>query len=119
MKRYLNVNGEWITEKVNHNIKPGDIFAASWGYDQTNVDFYQVIKTTAASVTVKAIESKKIYSSDMVGTAQPLKDKFINDETIRRALYQFGTDAPYIKIASYEYARLVDPNIKMRFSEYA
>ena len=25
-----------------HNLQPGAIFYASWGYDQTNVDFYQV-----------------------------------------------------------------------------
>lgn len=32
-----------VAEKVNEfGVKVGDIFYMSWGYDQTNVDFYQV-----------------------------------------------------------------------------
>lgn len=26
-----------------HDVKPGDIFRSSWGYDQTNTDYYQVV----------------------------------------------------------------------------
>lgn len=34
-------------------VKVGDVFTCSWGYDQTNVDFYRVIKTTASGVWVQ------------------------------------------------------------------
>jgi hypothetical protein len=33
-------------------VKVGDIFYASWGYDQTNVDFFEVVGVTAKSVKI-------------------------------------------------------------------
>ena len=37
----------------------GDIFYSSWGYDQTNVDFYQVVKTTPKTIALKKIDKKR------------------------------------------------------------
>ena len=34
-------------------VKVGDIFYTSWGYDQTNVDFFRVIRTSKASIWVQ------------------------------------------------------------------
>lgn len=34
----------------------GTIFYTSWGYEQTNVDFYEVIHSTAKMVTVRELE---------------------------------------------------------------
>lgn len=39
-------------------MKQGDIFVRSWGYDQTNVDFYEVVKVAAKTVTLIPIERK-------------------------------------------------------------
>lgn len=39
-------------------IKENDIFIHTWGYDQTNTDFYQVVKTTPKMVHVRRIESQ-------------------------------------------------------------
>lgn len=40
----------------------GDVFVESWGYDQTNKDFYEVVGVTASgkSVYLQAIESKVV-----------------------------------------------------------
>ncbi len=40
--------------------KVGDIFATSWGYDQTNVEFYEIVKVskTGKSVTAHEIEQE-------------------------------------------------------------
>lgn len=35
--------------KRNHNIKVGDIFYASWGYEQTNINFFLVAELVGAS----------------------------------------------------------------------
>lgn len=32
--------------------QPGDVFASSWGYDQTNATFYKVVKRTKTGVYV-------------------------------------------------------------------
>jgi len=38
------------------NITPGTIFYSSWGYEQTNVSFYQVVKLSGkASVIIREI----------------------------------------------------------------
>lgn len=58
----------------------GDILENSWGYDQTNIDFYQVISRTEKSVKVRAIcskEAENTYSiAPMTGRCIPLKDCF-------------------------------------------
>jgi len=39
-------------------IKKGDVLVSKWGYDQTNVDFYLVLKRTNKMVTLQQIGSK-------------------------------------------------------------
>jgi hypothetical protein len=40
----------------NHVPKVGDVYATSWGYDQTNVEFYQITKVSPSGKTVSAQE---------------------------------------------------------------
>lgn len=35
-----------------HNLQAGDILSASWGYDQTNVDFFKVVEVPSACYVV-------------------------------------------------------------------
>jgi hypothetical protein len=53
-KSYLDDVKKTKEEFVNP-YKVGDILVCSWGYDQTNIDFYQVIRTTKASVEIVEI----------------------------------------------------------------
>lgn len=39
-------------------MKAGDVLRYSWGYDQTNVEFFQVARATAKSVWLQPIGSK-------------------------------------------------------------
>jgi hypothetical protein len=60
-----------------HTLKKGDILYASWGYDQTNVDFYQVVDVVSdRTVRVRAIcgNSTSTYCSG--GTTVPIQDAF-------------------------------------------
>ena len=41
-----------------HTLKPGTILYTSWGYDQTNIDFFVVVSTTAHTVELAPIASK-------------------------------------------------------------
>jgi hypothetical protein len=41
-------------------VKVGDIFYCSWGYDQTNVNFYEVIRLTGQGVEVQPIASRAV-----------------------------------------------------------
>ncbi|MFA5448854.1 MAG: hypothetical protein WC292_00210 [Clostridia bacterium] len=74
-----------------HDIKVGDIFVYTWGYEQTNVDFYQVIKVTKKTVTILPIKTKGIYNyGTMTGNKTPIKNSFTeNDKPIRKKPYLF------------------------------
>lgn len=43
-----------IKENI-YGIKVGDIYYISWGYEQTNLDFFQVLKVTDKTVRIKQI----------------------------------------------------------------
>jgi len=61
-----------------HNIKPGSIFSTSWGYDQTNVNYYQVLKVKGKSAYVRAIYASRVSNGG-----------FAQDNRVRPALNQF------------------------------
>ena len=69
-------------------IQPGDILNTSWGYDQTNVEFYQVIeKKGTSSVVLREIDGEMVPSSgysSMAGMIKPIKDKFIGAPFVAR-----------------------------------
>ena len=53
----------------NHTLKVGDILNSSWGYDQTNVDFYEVVEVKSK----KTVVIQKIKRS-IVEASQSLHD---------------------------------------------
>ena len=59
--------------------KEGDILHHSWGYDQTNCDFYQVVEVKKASVVLRKIGAKTVPGSEgfMCESLIPEKDAFI------------------------------------------
>lgn len=69
------------TEKVNkYGVKVGDIFSASWGYDQTNVDFFQVIALVGeTSVRVREVYPKMIEENPTCGMAADRTYKLTNE----------------------------------------
>lgn len=71
-------------------INVDDIVYTSWGYDQTNINFYQVTgKFGNNSLKVREIDDKESTEhntdiSSMAGYKVPIKDKFVDSEkTIR------------------------------------
>jgi len=70
---------EYIKERFVNPFNVGDILHLSWGYDQTQCDFYQVTATTKAGVTLKPIAGERVEGSEgfMSQRVVPVKDKFI------------------------------------------
>lgn len=64
----------------------GDILYASWGYDQTNIDFYQVTATTKKTVTFRKIGQEIIENSHgfMCEDVIAKKDCFLDDKEYTR-----------------------------------
>ena len=50
-----------VVEKKIQSVKDieiGDIYVSSWGYDQTNVEYYKVIKKTEKMIWLRAVGQK-------------------------------------------------------------
>ena len=60
------------TATIAHPFKVGDIFVNSWGYDQTNIDFYEVV-----AVTAKSIRLARIAKGSVDGTEGFMTDKVV------------------------------------------
>ena len=84
------------------DIKVGDIFSCSWGYDQTNIDFYKCVGFTKhfmkyVCITTEIVGSEGC-SADLVAPGKSEGKK------VRRAkLFDFG-NGPGFAPASYSWA---------------
>lgn len=94
-------------QNMAHNFKVDGILYDSWGYDQTNIDFYQIIEVGAKSIKIRPIRSyyanddKNKGLSTMSSYVGPVKDSFIGDEIILKkinALISYnGSVSYYVK----------------------
>lgn len=93
-----------------HGLKVGDILTSSWGYDQTNVYWYQVTgaKPESKAVIIRRIESKVV--SGQGGPSEkvvPIPGRF-KGEPMKKIPQQGYKGDALIKISSYELATLWD-----------
>lgn len=97
--------------KTNTMPKVGDIFSSSWGYDQTNVDFYQVVKVLNKSVEVQRISGNEVPTGMMQGETTPCVGAFCGEP--KRHLIKFGSDGrPGFRVNSFAWAFLTDATTK-------
>lgn len=87
----------------------GDILYSQWGYEQTNVGFYKVIKATAKTVVVRMLQNRVVKTtSSMSGYVVPadeFRDGVIEGEARRRIKDDSAEQtAPYIDISPCETA---------------
>lgn len=67
-----------------HDYQVGDILYASWGYDQTNINFYQVLEVKS-NKTIKLCEIGS--QRDCLSTVYqvcPVKDSFFGEPLVKR-----------------------------------
>lgn len=92
-------------------LSEGSILYSSWGYDQTNIDFYQVVRLVGKTMCeVVQIESRIKDSdgfSDSVVPYPAAKGK----KTYKRKI-KYWSSMPSIDISSFQHARLWDGNPK-------
>jgi hypothetical protein len=86
------------------SIKEGDIFVDSWGYDQTNVDYYVVTKKLKASIKVRQIGKIVEYGSHGANKVTPNPLHYLSSGEEMNKIPQDG----HIKIDGYRYAVLWD-----------
>ena len=68
--------------KASDHFKVGDIVFNSWGWEQTNIEFYQVIEVLNKKIKVQEVKQLMTHDegmSSMSGYVMPKKDDFIKD----------------------------------------
>ena len=90
-----------------YGVKVGDMFCDTWGYGQTNVDFYQVVDLKGSiTVVLKPVKKNARMIGDMSYMVSPIKDDFIEgkyktrlmtngEETIQRRVKDIGNNNIY------------------------
>lgn len=88
----------------------GDVLVSSWGYEQTNIDFYQVVGFTKSGKSVRliAIESEQVeVTGFMTEKVRPCPGCPVEGaKSFTKRIPADGTD--YISLSSYSFARKVD-----------
>lgn len=112
-------------------VKPGDVFVESWGYDQTNVDFYVVTRVTQSSVYLKpcgarpvgeGMSTRLVPDPSKVGEFRCAREERIGKvnargEVVKRVKAGWQGE-PWLKLTSYSGASLWDGE-RSYFDTYA
>lgn len=91
----------------------GAILYSSWGYDQTNIDFYIILERVNNTVTLQQIGGIRKYDHSDSGKVSPDASKTFG-EPFKKRINQYG----YIRLTSYSSCYLYDGTPKY-FSTYA
>lgn len=97
-----------------HSLQVGAILMSSWGYEQTNVDFYQVIAVRGKLVDIRKLAQVKEYTSDMTGYAMPVANQFVGEPLIGKR----PASSNAVRIQPYSHATAWDGR-RVAWSSYA
>jgi len=79
-KLQADQKAKWADERNKpHTLKMGDILYASWGYDQTNIDFWQIVGVRGKVVDIRPIAGTTDQTGFMSGRCVAVLDKFVGD----------------------------------------
>jgi hypothetical protein len=71
--------------------KVGDIFSDSWGYDQTNIDFYEVVAVKSAStIVIRQIAQDTEETGFMCGNTTPRPGEYTGERMEKRVQWYDG-----------------------------
>ncbi len=89
------------SEQVD-SVAIGTIFVNSWGYDQTNKDFYQVVEKKGRKLILREVCHKDVGSGGeygaMASECVAVKDSFRKDSDPITKLLQFSDGKPHISM---------------------
>lgn len=101
--------------KVRDKVEPGAILVSSWGYDQTNIDYYEVVKLTSSGKSAIVRPMSKVTADTKNWTVAPdqkgygkgkgtMTKRILGAKADGKNLYERG----HIKITDYQRAYLWD-----------
>jgi hypothetical protein len=81
-------------------VKPGDLFYSSWGYDQTNIEYFQVVEVKGKYAILREVaqKTKGDAGGPQAEMVVPVPDKFIGQP--ERHLIQVYKGEPHFTLDS-------------------
>lgn len=71
----------------------GAIVQHTWGYGQTNQNFYEIIKRTPKTVVLRELKTESTMDGFMQGMCWPLKNEYReNEEEFRMRVFDDGDE---------------------------
>ena len=113
-----------------YGVKVGDMFCDIWGYEQTNVDFYQVVDLKGSTtVVLKPVNKNARMIGDMSYMVSPIKNDFIEgkyktrlmtngEETIQRRVKDIGNNSIYAGSGSEALSLMSDITSEINETHY-
>lgn len=83
-----------------HSLKLGDILVSTWGYEQTNVEFYEVTRVVSLrSVEIRELAQERKETLWLQGTSMPCRGKYVGGTMVKRA-----SKTGWVRLADYSSA---------------
>jgi len=99
----------------DHNFKVGDIFYTSWGYDQTNIDFYEVVNVRGSRLDLRELRKETVGHSGTYDEVKPIPGDYASDKIITISA---RADGSVTRMSSFEYPSLWDGRPKHETNSY-
>jgi hypothetical protein len=93
--------------KAPHDVKVGDLFRCSWGYDQTNIDYFECTAVHGAMIEIRAVAQEREETEFMQGKCVPMRGEYIG-EPMRKRVSMAGGE-PSVSIYSFASAYRLKP----------
>lgn len=94
---------------IKHDVKVGDIFQSLWGYDQTNIDHYEVVAVAGKTATIRPIRSLVDSDGYLQGNCVPSPGSFKGEAFKKLIQYTSATSEPHFRLNSFSNAWRIKP----------
>jgi len=98
----IKVTDVTLVNKPLPSVNIGDIYVCSWGYDQTNIDYYKVTNVKNKTVNLVSIGQKRNYTGPMQGECVP-DPSVVGNKIYTKRMIPNG-DSVSFKMTSYSWA---------------
>lgn len=90
-------------QNMKHGFEMGMILYNSWGYEQTNIDFYQVVEVKPKSIVIREIAQENVLGSSegyssMSAFVRPKENEFIGEELLKPITIRVWNEKPVYSI---------------------
>jgi hypothetical protein len=99
----LKVTDVTLVNKPLPTVNIGDIYVTSWGYDQTNIDYYKVTNVKNKTVNLVSIGQKRNYTGHMQGECVP-DTSVVGNKIYTKRMIDNGNNSVSFKMTSYSWA---------------